>query len=178
MIAILRTIALRVAICAAVSWGAWRLGFSTGVLFMIGVLGIAMARPLLDLASELRHQMRRANWRHEEGRYYVFRGIPVRVLEDSDKQRWVRLADARRIVGFTASTGALKITYPSGFRLLGRPPEPYLGDEAMLAHMLKERSATAGKFRHWVEREIVFPARRERERLGIRLDRLDVGSSD
>ncbi len=74
------------------------------------MFGVALARPLIDLASAVRHEMRRANWRDAQGRHFVFRGRAVHVVEDADHQRWVRLADVRAIVGFTASDAALKLT--------------------------------------------------------------------
>ena len=79
-----------------------------------------------------------------EGRHYAFRGRRVQVLEDADQRRWVRLADVRAIVGFTASDGALAITYPDGVRQ-SRPPgrSRTSSDEALLAHLLKERSPEA-----------------------------------
>jgi hypothetical protein len=42
----------------------------------------------------------------------------------------------------------------------------------------KERAPTAAKLRLWVEREIVFPARRKRERHGIRIESPDLRASD
>ena len=62
--------------------------------------------------------------------------------------------------------------------LCGRPPVPHLSDEALLAHLAKERAPAAAKLRHWVERESVFPARRRRERHGIRIESLDFRASD
>ena len=178
MIESLRTIAIRLALCAAATWTLWRLGFDTGLLFMAGVVGIVLARPLMDLSIAVWHEMRRANWRELEGRHFAFKGRMVRVVEDADHQRWVRLADVRAIAGFTASDAALQITYPGGWSRRGRPSEPYLSDEALLAHLAKERSPAAAKVRHWVEREIVFPARRQRERHGIRIESLDFRGSD
>jgi len=178
VIRIVASIALRLACCALVSWGAWRLG---GPGFLVGTLplvGIALARPLVELASALRHEMNRAHWRDVEGRHYAFRGHPVSVLEDADRRRWVRLADIRAIAGFTASDGALAITYPNGVQRLGRPPQTHVSDEALLAHLQKERAPDAVRLCGWVEREIVFPARRERERLGIRTAALDARARD
>nr|MDQ2734992.1 hypothetical protein [Pseudomonadota bacterium] len=86
--------------------------------------------------------------------------------------------DVRAIVGFTASDAALQLTYPDGWRLCGRPVLPHLSDEALPAHLAKERSPTAAKFRQWVEREIVFPARRQHLRRGFRIDSLDFRASD
>ena len=177
MIEVLSTIAIRLALCAAATWALWRLGFNTGLLFMAGVVGIFLARPLMDLAIAIWHEMRRANWRELEGRHFAFKGRPISVVEDADHQRWVRLADVRAVAGFTASDAALKITYPRGWSLCGRPPEMHLSDEALLTHLTKERSPAGARLRHWVEREIVFPTRRQRERHGIKLEAPDFRAS-
>ena len=168
MIAILRTIAIRLLLCGLVTWAAWRYAGLTSAVVTVVLYAIALPKPLIDLASELRHQYRRAHWRDREGRHYVYHGMPLSVHEDVDHRRWVGLVGVRAIVGFTASDSALSRTYPDGWGLFGRPPEPHLRDDALIAHLTKERSPTALKFRHWVEREIAFPARRQRERYGIR----------
>jgi len=166
MIEIVGTIVLRLAICGAVTALAWRLGVGARVS-TIALYGVLLAKPLIDLASELRHQYRRLHWRDLEGRHYSFRGRAIDVQVDAEHRRWVRLADVRAAVGFTAGDATLRVTYPGAWCSLGRPPEPYLREDALLTHLAKERSAAAAKFRHWAEREIAFPARRERERLGI-----------
>ncbi len=178
MIEPLVAVALRGGFCAAVAWGLWRLNFGPAVLFIAGLAGLLLARPLMDLMIALWQAMRRSNWRELEGRHYAFKGRTVYVVQDADYQRWVRLADIRAIAGFTASDAALQVTYPAGWRLLGRPPAPHLSDEALLAHIAKERTPEAVRLRLWIEREIVFPARREREHHGIRLDALDFRVSD
>jgi hypothetical protein len=178
VIAAARTIAIRLALCLLVTWLVWRWLGASSLAVTAVLYGVALARPLIDLGSAMRHEMRRANWRDVEGRHFAYRGRAVSVVEDADHQRWIRLADVRAIVGFTASDGALRITYPNGWSLRGRPAEPHLSDEALLAHLAKERSPTAAKLRVWVEREIVFPARRRREKHGVRLESLDFRSSD
>lgn len=179
MIEPLVAIALRGGACAALAWGLHRLGFPVATLLSIGALaGFMLARPLIELAIGIYQALRRANWRELEGRHYVFKGRTVHVLQDADYQRWVRLADIRAIAGFTASDAALQVTYPAGWRRLGRPPLPHLSDEALLVHIGKERSPEAVRLRLWIEREIVFPARRERAHHGVRLADLDFRASD
>jgi len=168
MSAILFRIAWRFALCAGVAWLAGRAGGMGAFLGTLPLFGIALARPLIDLASELRHATRAAVWRPLEGRHFAYRGTPVQVLEDDDHRRWVRAADVRAIVGYTASHGALALTYPSGWRTMGHPAEPHFSDEALIAHLMKEGAPEALRFRHWAEREIAFPAQRLRERLGVR----------
>jgi len=167
MLRIITSIGLRLAACGLVAWGAWRLLGETGLAVSAPVFGIALAKPLIELAGALRDAMKRSHLRDVEGRHYAFRGHRVQVIEDADRRRWVRLADVRAVVGFTATDGALAISYPGGVRRLGRPAELHVGEEALLAHLRKERSPEAQRLRRWVEREIVFPARRQREKLGV-----------
>lgn len=162
-------IAWRLALCAAIAWAVWRIGGLVPMVAVAPLVGVLLAKPLLDLASDLRHQARAQALKPVQGRHFAFRGVPVDVLEDADHRRWVRAADVRAIVGPTASNGALALSYPAGWREFGRPPVPYFSDDALLAHLAKERSPEALRFLHWVERDIAFPAQRVRERLGIRL---------
>ena len=163
---VLVRIAIRLMLCAGFSWLAWRFGGLAVMVASAPLYGVALARPLLDLASELRHRTRAAVWHSVEGRHYTYRGAPVQVLEDAEHGRWVRAADVRRILGFTASDNALALTYPEGWRAMGRPAQPHFSAEALIAHLSKENSPEALRLRHWVEREIAFPAQRLRERSG------------
>jgi hypothetical protein len=168
VIGLAASIALRLGGCLLLSWAAWRWLGLTSMVTTLPLFGIALARPLLDLAGALHRGMKHAHWHAVEGRHYAYRGRRVQVIDDADRRRWVRLADVRAIVGFTASDGALAIAYRDGVRTLGRPAQAHIVDEALLVHLGKTRSAEASRLSAWVEREIVFPARRERERLGIR----------
>lgn len=169
MIGVVWTICWRLALGLGFAWLAFKWGGAISFVFGLGLLGVLLARPLVDLASELRHAMRRAVWQPEAGRFFAYKGRTIHVAEDPDHCRWVRVDDLRRVVGFTASDGALALSYPSGCRMLGQPPALHLSDEALLLHLAKERGDDAIRFRNWSEREIAFPAQRERERLGIRL---------
>ncbi len=171
------SVATRLLLCLALTWLGWRQWGAFGLLAGGLLLALLLPRPLLTLAFELRHLLRERIWRDLEGRHYSYRGHRVQVLEDESHCRWIRLSDVREIVGTTTSEGALALTYPSGMRRMGEPEQPYFSDEALLVHLAKKSGPRANRFRHWAEREIVFPARRQRERLGIRLDAPDFRDS-
>ncbi len=153
----------------------WHGGPIAGLV--VAALGaLVLAPAIVEAGSGLRHLLRAAAWREVQGRHYAFHGRPLRVVEDEDRRRWVRVADLRAIVGFTASDGALALSYPSGFRRIDG--EPWLVDEALLLHLAREPGPAALKLRHWAEREIAFPARRVRERLGIRVPAPDAPAGD
>jgi len=165
-------VALRVLLCSVVGWLGWRWNGAVGLVTTIPIWGVMLAGPLIEAAGEWRHRLRAAAWKPVQGRHYAFHGVHVQVLEDEWHRRWVRAADVRRIVGTPphggASDHALALTYPDGWRLQGQPPEPHFSDEALVAHLAKETSPKALRFRHWVERDILFPAKRQRERFGVR----------
>jgi hypothetical protein len=171
-------LAIRLTVCLALTWFAWRKLGPGGLLAGGLMLALVLPRPLLDLAGEVHRLLRERRWRDLEGRHYAYHGHRVHVLEDVLRCRWVRAADVREIVGTTASEGALALTYPTGFRRMGEPQQAYFSGEALLVHLGKESGPKANRFRHWAEREIVFPARRVRERLGIRLDAPDFREGD
>lgn len=168
--------AWRAALVAALAGAAaWQGGPIPALV--VGALGaLALAKPLVELGSDLRHALRAAAWREVQGRHYAFHGRPLRVVEDAEHRRWVRVADLRAIVGFTTSEGALALAYPSGFRRIGA--DAYLVDDALVLHLAREPGAAALKLRHWVEREILFPARQVRARLGIRVPAPEAPAED
>lgn len=149
---------------AAAAW--WWSGPTLGVV-ALAALGALLAGPLVEFASELRHAARSTALRGLEGRHFEYHGRPLAVVEDADHRRWVRIDDVRRITGNPTSDRALELTYPEGVAWIGG--HAHLADDALAAHLAKETSAHALRFAHWAEREIVFPARRTREKLGIRL---------
>ena len=163
---LLRSFIVRIVICAVVSWLSFRIGGVIGVMSSVTLVGLLLARPILELMGVVRGLVREAAWRPVEGRYWEFKGTPVDVIEDEEHRRWVRASDVQKIVGFTASDGSLRLTYPNGYRTLGSPPESYFSDDALLVHLAKQNSSRALRFRHWVERDIAFPARRLREHRG------------
>lgn len=165
----LLTLALRLAIAAALAaWAWWMDGPSFLFVFALALSGPLLARPLLDLVGDLRRQMRAAVWANKEGQHFVFRGTPVMVREDVDHRRWIRVADLRRIAGFTASDGALALSHPQHWEVDARGSGS-LEAEAAIVHLRRDPGAAALRLAQWIEREVAFPARRQRERLGIRV---------
>ena len=168
----------RLLACAAIAWLAWRFIGAVGLVVTAPLFGIALAKPLIDLGSELWHRLREHQERNVEGQHYAYHGTPLQVIEDESHRRWVRVSDVRRVVGPTASDGALALSYPNGCRKLGDPPQAHLSDDALIAHLGKHSDPAAIRFRNWAEREIAFPAQRLRKRFGIRLEAPDFRADE
>jgi hypothetical protein len=93
-------------------------------------------------------------------------GVTVHVFEDERHERWVNLADARKAAGITASDGALEKSMGARFQRRGR--DVWLRDDALVEYLSRSTDAVALRFRTWVDRQVMFPGQKIRERLGVR----------
>ena len=169
---------VQIALCLAAFLAiGWFMG-PFGALFSSPLLAAAIARPLMALVANMRHSVLERTWLPVHGQHYVYKDVTIGVLEDEDHRRWVCLADARKVVGFTATERALAIAYPQRCLRIGKRGGPYLRDDALIEHLSKENHPAALRFRTWAERTIAFPGRRIRERLGIRDDPQSRPSSE
>ena len=174
----LASLVVRLAPCAVVGGWVWhRAGAMWGppygllsLLPVAVVAGLLGAGPLMALFADSYGAIRQATWREAEGRYYAFKGRRIWVVDVADGHRWIRIADVRAVLGFTASDAALRVTYPDGFALFGRRRVPHLRVEELLVHLRKERTPQASRWVSWLAREVAFPSQRRRERLGMSSD--------
>jgi hypothetical protein len=169
MKALLAMPSVQIVLCSAVfGWGCWKFG-PAGAVITSPLLGAAIGRPLMNWLANVRHAARERTWLPVHGNHYVFKGVTVHVVEDDGMQRWVRMADVRKAVGNTATDRALAVTYTTRFMEKAEDGHAYARDDALIEHLGKSMdNATALRMRTWVEREIAFAARRQRERAGIR----------
>ena len=160
--------AVQIALCVAVYFAVtWHMG-ATAMVIASPLLGAAIALPLINLASGVRHRVREATWLPKHGQHYVFRGVTLNVIEDDDYCRWVRLADARKVFPIVATERVLAISYPGRVKAFGNARDAYMRDDALVEHLGKETDGVALRFRTWVDRTIFFPADKVRSERGIR----------
>jgi hypothetical protein len=178
MLQVLWTLAWRLAVLGGVAWWAWRTQDVFALVPLCVLSTLLIPNPALNLIAELWHALRVVVWGPLEGRYFSYRGRSVRVVTDAQQRCWVKLRDVRKIIGFTAGDSSLLIAYPDGFRWLGTRSTAHLCDESLLAHLRTQPGAEALKFQHWVERDIAFAARRQRERFGIRITKPTMRRDD
>lgn len=166
---ILVRVLVTIVLCSLFSYAAYRFINIYAMVLSLPLFGIALSRILIDLIAELRHSEQAFSMAHLDGHYFSYLGFTLQVLEDEEHCRWIPTAELRRIVGNVAADRALSLTYPSGWRAFGKPEQGHLRDDALLTYLTKQPSMRAIKFKNWAERNIAFPARRQRERLGIHL---------
>jgi hypothetical protein len=134
------------------------------------LVAYGIARPLMALASDLRHKILGAVWLPEHGKHFVFRNVTIHVVEDDEGQRWVDLADVFKVVGNAVTPRTLAIAYPGRVADRGSPARPHMRDDALVTHLGTKNQPEALRFRTWVERSIAVPGRKVRQNLDIDRD--------
>ena len=158
---------VQIAVCVTVFLlVGWRWG-PFAMVWTSPLLAAAICRPVMNLVANLRHTVLAHTWLPVHGQHYVYKGVTINVLEDDEHRRWVSLADARKVVGFTATERALTLAYPERCQHFGKSGA-YLRDDALVEHIGKENNPAALRFRTWAERTIALPGRKVRSNLGIR----------
>jgi hypothetical protein len=150
-------IALRLAGCAAVTWLAWGTFGLFSVVFMAPLFGVALARPILDLAEESAQATRRAAWRGLHGRHFQYKGFRVEVTQDEDDRRCLRLADVRKIVSGLPADAVLRSVLPGALSNAADANAVSIEAGALLRYLQKATDPGSLRFKLWLEREEINP---------------------
>ncbi len=131
-----------------------------GVALTLPLCGYLLAGDLLELLLWLRRLLRPLFWRDVQGRFFAFKGLPIRVDLDTPDGPWLHLGDLARALDEPLRAALLRRHFPTGLREL--PQGDFLSASACLDYLRQRSSDRALRLRRWVEREVVFPARRQR----------------
>ena len=164
MTQLLLKIVLRLLGCAIVTYLVWRGLGPVGLVFCAPLFGVALARPIVDLVAESAQMAQRVGLRDLHGRHFVYRGTPIDVVEDAQQYRWLRLADVRKIVTGLPVEPVLRSLLPDGLQPMGPPANVCIKAEALQQYLQKVTEPNSLRFRRWLEREVVMPAGKLRER--------------
>lgn len=157
---------LRALLCLGLSALVYRTLGLIPALSTAVVWGFALAKPLIELASELLHRLRVAAWRDLEGRHHSVAGHPMRVVEEG-ADAWLHLGDLRRALDLDDDAGADLAAQVAPFRgrwrALGPRLEPHVRADTALEWMAAHPRGMEprwGRLRKHIERDIVHPAAR------------------
>jgi|APTNR8051073442_1049403.scaffolds.fasta_scaffold71643_2 hypothetical protein len=159
-------LALRLAVCIAASVAVYATLGGVVAVFTIPLWGVLLARPLIELASDLRQRVRGAALRDVEGRHFRWAGFPIDVAETADA-RWLRASQVQRILGDTAPEEAFARRAGAGQQLELRPGQWYVKDSGLVDYLDRSQLAMDSRrngLRLFVQRQVIDPHRRARER--------------
>ena len=153
-------LSLGVAASVAMTWIGWKLGgFSwalIGFVFSTPVIGIAIAKPFVEMMHEgltwLWHQPM-MKW---QGIYYEFGGVQVRVIED-DGALWFAAEDVIKATGIKAKAATLLET-----RLIPEFGLACLDIDGVEKVLLRHHSHESQRFVVWARRDVLTPWERKK----------------
>ncbi|HEX3097571.1 MAG TPA: hypothetical protein VHQ02_07635 [Usitatibacter sp.] len=151
-------LALGVSGSALMTWAGWKLGQTEWALiafvFSTPLIGIAIARPLVEVAHDGLGWLAGQPLGAWHGRYYAFDGVHIRVLEDSG-ELWFCAKDILAACGLKLAVVALP-----GLRDV--EDLSCLSMEGLEALHRDHPRAELGRLVLWARREVVTPWERKR----------------
>jgi hypothetical protein len=165
---VLVSLALRLPVCMVVSFALWRFLGPIGLVVSAPLFGVLLAKPLFELADELRHSDKTLAYSAIQGRNFEHRGFRLDVAEDDRHHRWISVNDVRKLIPSLPKPAVLRSHFPDGVQEDRAISGHRIHDDALLEYLAKSTDANSLKFRNWLEREVALPGAKVRQRLGIR----------
>lgn len=140
-------------------------GFS---LLAVPVFGVALAKPLVMLSHEGFSWLAEQPMRKWQGAYFAFNDMQVRIYE-GENRLWLVASDVLRAVGMKAVPDSFLAVYPDSCKVLAGTWLTAI-DPTAVHHLLGKRNEHESvRFLQWLDREVIKPweRKRERGRLGL-----------
>jgi hypothetical protein len=159
---------LRLLFCAVMAYVLWRLLGAVGLVVSAPLFGVLLARPILEMSAELRDSARTLAYSPVEGRHFEHRGFRLDIVEDDRHHRWVSVNDVRKVIAQLPREAVLLRQFPEGLRDDPAVRGQRIHADVLLAYLARSTEGDSVRFRNWLEREVVLPAAKIRQRLGIK----------
>ena len=150
---------LRSFICCVLMYFAWRQYQAIGLAFSSVLAGLALSHPLMQLVSDLKNSLKRAAYASLQGRCYAFQNVLMDITEGKRDQRWLRVADVRKVLEGFPKDAVLLQRYPIACKHDKRIADLRIEANALVDYLQSSTKQNAHQFRHWLERKVIFPAK-------------------
>ena len=141
-------------------------GFPIAIVLSAPVIALALMPLLTCLAGASLRSVRQMAYRDIEGRHYEYKGRSIRVHEDLTGERWLRTRDIRKILPRLPQDRVLLRLAPQALGRAERSTEVFFHADALDGYLERNQDDSAIRFRNWLQREVILPARRATE-LGL-----------
>jgi len=157
-------VALRLLACSAATWLVWRWIAFASLVVCAPLFGLALARPWLEIAEGAALLARRLGYRRINGRHFEHKGRSIDIAEDEQAYRWLKTQDVRKIVSGLPNDRVLERMFPGEVQQGPSTAVARMKAEALDAYLGKSSETGTLKFRLWLQREVILPAHKRRER--------------
>lgn len=143
------------------------LGLAVAMVTLSPLIGIAISMVFAPVMSSSLATIKAAAYKDLEGKHYEYKGKPLLVMEDSAGDRWIQTSGVRRIVAGLPRDAVLARIAADSIRRSKGARGLFIQAQALDAYLRKNQDDAAIRFRNWLQREVVFPAERAKDRRPI-----------
>ncbi len=134
--------------------------FALSVVMSAPLLGLSASFWLPRLVGRSVQAVRQLAYRDIEGRHFEYKGRALLVREDPAGDRWVRTRDIQKVVPGFPRDAVLQRLYPQALGQAEKRHGLFLQAQALDGHLQRSQDDGTIRFRHWLQREVIFPAQR------------------
>ena len=158
-------LALRIAICSAVTWALMTLmgtfGYAAiGAVIAAPLWGVMLAKPILEFFPVLERMAHRSAFQEWEGKYYKYGLIHLRVYFDGD-DAWFNAQDVLAVLDKTAASWSDTRFTPQEYGSIPGRGEMGFSPAGVIKLTHLSGHAEAPKFRLWFERAVIYTLERK-----------------
>jgi len=159
----LQSVTFRVAFCSACTWFVyWKMDGLISVVLLSPLWGVLLAKPILEGLGTYFGWVKKQPYIPWQGRYYEFEGTHVRVYEDDDGRLWFCDKDVLKVLGQKPSNAHHVAYGEADYRVVEGAGVKAFSEAAVLRVVSRVRHPSTGKFKFWLEREVLAPHHRKR----------------
>lgn len=128
------------------------------------MLGRLLGAPVIHAFGWIYDQLRERAYADLAGRHYQYKTNPIDIADGSGGARWLSVADVRRTIKGLPRFELLCRTCPDGVRVDDRGGFEQIEARALWALLAKAQDDETLRFRHWLQRQVIFPAQTQAAR--------------
>lgn len=161
---ILNSLVMRLMLCVAISYLAWKYLGPVGLVSTAPVFGVAFAGPIMRLVAGVVRLLRARAMHDLQGRHFVHLGHTFLIDTDDAGHCWLDVQDLRR-AGVQLPADALLVVHFAAAELQtgAKGKGLLLRADALLRSLQGSSSADTRRFSIWLDRMVITPAQRAHE---------------
>jgi hypothetical protein len=164
MLRIVLNITAATLVWAVATWYAYKTFGASAIVILAPLLGVFIARPVIDLLSELGYAGKSAALADVQGRWYSHKGQRIDIAKDDDNARWLLTTDVRKILTGLPRDEVLAKQFGERACVVEAVEGFRIRADALAEYLLKSHDNAAVRFKAWLDREVLGGRHNPRER--------------
>lgn len=155
MLRIVLSILLRTAFCVVIAWYAFKVFGAFALVIGAPLLGVLLARPIIDLVAEMGYAGKAAALEDVQGHWWSHKGQRIDIAYDDDNARWLLAAHVRKIVAGLPRDEVLARQFGERAGVVEGVEGFRIRADALAEYLVKSQDNASLRFKVWLDREVM-----------------------